>query len=231
MRAAPQSSRVIVMPKEKWSGYHRFCPLARGLDLLGERWTMPILQELMSRPLRYNELLRRLPGVSPNVLADRLKKLEGWQLVERAVGGAGSPVMYRLTDSGRALEPVFASLRRWGVEYLLGDGAGDAAEDCSFDVSFVDNVEAIPREQYEWHIGPRVLHLEIVDGMLHRRGGPATAPAVVVSTTDAFMRRWAAGEIGWEAGRAEGVVQVEGSDEAWQRMLAATGYLRGYQPS
>lgn len=217
------------MPKEKWTGYHRFCPLARGLDLVGERWTMPIVQELLFRPHRYTELVHRLPGVSPNVVADRLKKLEVSGLVERVAPGVGSPVVYRLTDAGRSLEPVFASFRRWGVQYLLADEGPGAAER-SFDVSFVDNVAAIPREQYEWRIGDRVLHLEIAGGTLHRRPGHAARPAVVVTTTEAFMRRWAAGETGWDAGRAEGEVQVQGPEDAWQRMLAATGYRRAYEP-
>ena len=61
------------MPRNAWTGYQRFCPLARGLDVLGERWTLVIVQELMTSAARYGELHRRLPGVGTSVLADRLR--------------------------------------------------------------------------------------------------------------------------------------------------------------
>ena len=63
------------MPKAPWTGYGRFCPLARALDVVGDRWTLVIIQELMKRPSRYNDLARRLPGISTTVLAERLAAL------------------------------------------------------------------------------------------------------------------------------------------------------------
>lgn len=222
--------RSFLMPKERWTGYHRFCPLARGLDIVGERWTLPILHELLFRPLRYGELLRRLPGVSPNLVADRLRKLEGVGLVERGAPGPGDPVSYRLTEAGRGLEPVFVALRRWGVEYLVGDTAEDEEPPC-FDMSFVEGVEAIGREVYEWRIDDDVFHLEIDGGVLRKLPGRARRPAVTVTTGRPFIERWAAGQTGWDEGRDRGEVAVEGSEEAWRRMLAATGYLRSYEPA
>src|SRR5437879_870637 len=57
------------MPNAPWTGYGRFCPLARGLDVVGDRWTLVIVQELLKRASRYSELARRLPGISTTVLA------------------------------------------------------------------------------------------------------------------------------------------------------------------
>jgi len=74
------------MPKAPWTGYGRFCPLARGLDVVGDRWTLVIVQELMKRPSRYGELARRLPGISTTVLAERLRKLEAAGVVVRVPG-------------------------------------------------------------------------------------------------------------------------------------------------
>jgi DNA-binding HxlR family transcriptional regulator len=71
------------MPRTPWAGYGRFCPLSRSLDVIGERWTLVIVQELMKRPSRYGELNRRLPGIGTTVLAERLRKLETSGLVER----------------------------------------------------------------------------------------------------------------------------------------------------
>ena len=64
------------MPSRPWSGYGRFCPLSRALDVIGERWTLLIVQELLKEPRRYGALLDRLPGISTSVLADRLRRLE-----------------------------------------------------------------------------------------------------------------------------------------------------------
>jgi hypothetical protein len=163
------------------------------------------------------------------VVADRLRKLEAWGLVERGVGGVGEPVAYRLTEAGRGLGPVFAAFRRWGVRYLVGEPGADG-EEATFDVSFVANVEAIPRESYEWRIDDRVLHLEVDGGVLRRRPGPAPSPVVTLATTGDFMARWAEGELGWDEGVDQGLVAVTGTDEAWRRMLAATGYLASYGP-
>src|SRR6266849_325902 len=218
------------MPKERWTGYRRFCPLARGLDLIGERWTMPIVQELLFRSQRYSDLLARLPGISSNVLVDRLKKLEAYGLVERVSGGVGEPTVYTLTDAGRGLDPVFVALREWGVNYLVDGTGADPEEPNVFTVSFVKNVEALPDEEYEWRIGERVIRLALSDGELTQTAGHALRPAVVVTASDQFMRRWAAGEVSWQEGRASGEVAVRGSDSAWYRMLAATGYLRAYEP-
>lgn len=212
------------MPAIAWSGYHRFCPLARALDVIGERWSLVVVQELLGGPRRYGALQARLPGVGSSVLADRLRKLERAGVVRREVGDSGSVVVYELTDAGRELGPAMAALRSWGVRYLYEPAD---AEEC-FDVSFVDGVEALRAEDYEWRIDDDAVALRYEDGRLCRRAGSARRPAVVSRMTAAFMQRWAAGVTSWDEGRATGDVQVEGTDEAWERMLAATGYLRTY---
>jgi DNA-binding HxlR family transcriptional regulator len=77
------------MPRNAWAGYGRFCPLARALDVVGERWTLVIVQELLKRPSRYGDLASRLPGIGTSVLADRLRKLEAARVVERVPGPGG----------------------------------------------------------------------------------------------------------------------------------------------
>ena len=106
------------MPAEPWSGYRRFCPLARSLDVIGERWTLVIVHELLSGARRYGELQTRLPGIGTSVLADRLRKLEGAGVVARRPGEQGAVVLYELTEAGRELGPAMAALRSWGVRYL-----------------------------------------------------------------------------------------------------------------
>ena len=215
------------MPATSWSGYHRFCPLARALDAIGERWTLVIVHELLSGARRYSELQRRLPGIGTSLLADRLRKLENAGIVERQPGAHGSVVVYQLTAAGRDLEPALRTLREWGVRYLYRIPASNDAADC-FDVSFVDGFEDLPLEEYEWRVDDQTTTLQYRDGQLCQRPGRARHPAIV-STTDAdFMRRWAAGSTSWDEGRARGEVKVRGSETAWKRMQAATGYLRSY---
>src|SRR5919202_4903626 len=99
--------------------YRQYCAVARGLDLVGERWTLLIVRDLLTGPKRYTDLLAGLPGIGTNLLATRLRELEQHGLVARRVlpPPAGSTV-YELTDVGQTLEPVVLALGRWGRRLL-----------------------------------------------------------------------------------------------------------------
>lgn len=100
--------------------YGQFCAVARALDQIGDRWTLLIVRELLIREsARYSDLLAGLPGIATNLLANRLDDLEANELVERvAARPPVSTTLFRLTDRGRALEPVLAALGRWGGPLL-----------------------------------------------------------------------------------------------------------------
>jgi DNA-binding HxlR family transcriptional regulator len=106
--------------------YEQFCGLAKALDVLGERWTLLVVRELLLGPQRYSDLLERLQGIGTNLLATRLKHLEANGLVERRrlPPPAGSTV-YELTERGRALEPAMIGLTRWGLDLLTEVGEND----------------------------------------------------------------------------------------------------------
>jgi DNA-binding HxlR family transcriptional regulator len=97
--------------------YDQYCGLARALDVLGERWTLLIVRNLVLGPQRYSELLRGLPGITTNLLAKRLQEMEAEGLIERG-GGASDATAYRLTDVGRSLEPAIHALGRWGWQRM-----------------------------------------------------------------------------------------------------------------
>ena len=99
--------------------YHHYCPLAHALDLLGERWTLLIVRDLLLGPKRYKDLLDGLPGMGTNILAARLKELEQATIIRRRVlpPPAGSTV-YELTAYGRELEDILTTLARWGAKSL-----------------------------------------------------------------------------------------------------------------
>jgi DNA-binding HxlR family transcriptional regulator len=91
------------------------CGVARALDVVGERWTLLVVRELLFGPKRFSDLVRGLPGMSQNVLSQRLRELASAGLVERRrLGPPVSGQVYELTEHGAALRPVVIELARWG---------------------------------------------------------------------------------------------------------------------
>ncbi|MBQ1042330.1 winged helix-turn-helix transcriptional regulator [Micromonospora sp. C72] len=103
------------------ASYHQFCPVAKAMELLDERWTLLVVRELVSGSERFNELRRGLPRMSPTLLSRRLHQLVRAGVVERRVDGAD--VRYVPTAAGRELRPVLEALGAWGVRWIgeLGD--------------------------------------------------------------------------------------------------------------
>jgi len=217
------------MPKTAWTGYGRFCPLARALDVVGERWTLVIVQELMKRSGRYTDLTRRLPGIGTTVLADRLRRLEAVGVVERRPGPVGQGVVYAITDRGLALDDALAALRRWGVTYLI-DPAADGADSHTFNVRYVEGIDALDDAAFGLTIDFNATTLRFADGHLEHTPGEPDNAELIVHTNSAFMDRWAAGTVTWDDGLTTGDVTLTGPTQAWGRWLAATGYLLAYQP-
>ncbi|OBH74975.1 transcriptional regulator [Mycobacterium mantenii] len=106
--------------------YNQNCPIARGLDVLGERWTLLILRELVGGPRRYGDLRDELPGIATNLLAERLKELQEAGLVDRA--DLPAPIgrtVYTLSDMGwQRVLPILQSVAWFGLDRLdpIGDG-------------------------------------------------------------------------------------------------------------
>ena len=94
------------------------CPVATTVQLIGNKWKLLIIRDLMVRPWRFNELQRDLNGVSQKVLTDSLRSMEADGLVTRTVFPEVPPrVEYSLTDLGRSLQPILDAMRAWGEEY------------------------------------------------------------------------------------------------------------------
>ncbi len=106
------------------SSYYQFCPVAKAMELLDERWTLLVIRELLSGSHHFNELRRGLPRMSPTLLSKRLHRLVRAGVLERRTGGAGGAgVEYVLTEAGHELRPVIEALGAWGVRWIgeLGD--------------------------------------------------------------------------------------------------------------
>ena len=101
--------------------YRQFCGLAKALDIVGERWTLLIIRNLLLGQQRYSELIRLLPGITTNLLAKRLKEMEEAGLIDRGAGGHA----YSLTGYGAGLEPALHALGRWGWQRMKTPARGD----------------------------------------------------------------------------------------------------------
>jgi DNA-binding HxlR family transcriptional regulator len=103
------------------SRYHQFCPVAKAMELLDERWTLLVVRELVSGSQHFNELRRGLPRMSPTLLSRRLQQLTRAGVIERRT--EGNEVRYVLTQAGQELRPVVEALGAWGVRWIgeLGD--------------------------------------------------------------------------------------------------------------
>ncbi|RME66923.1 MAG: transcriptional regulator [Alphaproteobacteria bacterium] len=104
------------MKPTRAKSYNQSCSVARALDVVGDRWTLLIVRELLTGPKRYSELRRYLAGMNATLLSDRLKQLESDGLVHKIDLAAGARASaYALTQAGAALEPVILALVRWGL--------------------------------------------------------------------------------------------------------------------
>ena len=101
--------------------YGQYCALARGLDVIGDRWTLLVVREILGGSRRYSELLEGLPGIATNLLAERLHSLEERGVVARDAEGG-----YQLTEWGQGLSEVLHAVARWAVP-LMAEPAGDDA--------------------------------------------------------------------------------------------------------
>jgi DNA-binding HxlR family transcriptional regulator len=97
--------------------YKHFCMAARALEIVGERWSLLIVQELLFGPRRFTDLSRSLAQISPTRLSNRLRQLEAAGVVSREPPAEGREVWYRLTESGSELQPVVEALTLWGIEH------------------------------------------------------------------------------------------------------------------
>src|SRR6266540_4011456 len=203
------------MPKRS---YRQYCALARTLDLVGERWTLLVVRELISGPKRYKDLLDGLPGIGTNLLAARLRELESAGVLRRSElpPPAGSTV-YELTERGRELEPALFALGRWGAPLMGPPNADDRVHPRWFAVGlqagFRAEAAAGVDETYEFHLEDEVFHLRVADGAAEVRQGPAADPDLVVACDlQTFLEVW--------TGLATpDRLEVEGSRAALRRCL------------
>ena len=124
--------------------YAQYCPVAKATEVLGDRWTLLIVRELLGGASGFNELQRGLPGISRSVLANRMRALERAEVVERRTGPKGRTLEYRLTPAGRDLQPVVQAIGEWGATWSFGE---PRAEELDPDLLIVWMARHIDRQQ------------------------------------------------------------------------------------
>ncbi len=208
--------------------YGQHCTVARALDVVGERWTLLLVRELSTGPKRFKDLIGGLPGVGTNLLAGRLKMLEGEGIVRRATlpPPAGSSV-YELTGLGRDLEPVIVALSRWGANLMEAPREGDElrAGWVAVAVRSALGPEASERRPgtYELRIDGENFHLRVGDGGEEVEFGQGSAPdpALVIVGDAATLLAVASGRLSPEEAVRSGALWVEGKREGDHEALLA----------
>jgi DNA-binding HxlR family transcriptional regulator len=166
--------------------YNQYCAVAKALDVVGDRWTMLIVRELLLQGgCRYTDLQDGLPGIATNLLSERLRELEDHGLVRREA--APPPVattLYHLSDAGRELEPVLRALGRWGVKFMPNPTGDEAFRShwLSFPVSefLRDGEPDGPPAVIEVRTGDRPAVIEMGRGDISIRLGSVPSPDLVL---------------------------------------------------
>lgn len=193
--------------------YQQFCGLARALDLLGGRWTLLIVRNLLLGPRRYSTLLEELPGVTTNLLAARLKALKGAGLVARVdVDGAFA---WALTPEGALLEPVVMELARFGARTMTAPKRGERVDVAwgflSLKRRYRGGVDVVVEVRVDVGARVRVFTFTATPRYLRVQERAADAPVVVVSGAFDVVRGVFFGGASVAAARAAGLA-VAGND-------------------
>jgi len=160
------------------------CGVARSLDVIGERWALLIVRELLLGPKRFNDLLAGLTGASPNVISQRLRDLTANCVIRhRDLGPPARVRVYELTDWGRELEPVVLHLGQWGTRAPLPEGARWGLDSLLLALQATADA-AVVNGRYELRVGPEVFTVDGTSGSVRVRRGTADRPEAAL-TTDA----------------------------------------------
>ncbi|HEU5103502.1 MAG TPA: winged helix-turn-helix transcriptional regulator [Roseiflexaceae bacterium] len=213
----------------KSRSYKQYCGLAYALDIVGERWTLLIVRELIAGPRRFKDLIEGLPGISTNLLSERLKHLEQQGLIHRRTlpPPAGSTV-YELTSVGQALEQTLLELGRWGSQFVPPSAEGATVLQVG---SYALTLKTFFRperarglhETYALHVDDQVLEVRIADGTIQVQQGQTRDADAIFSTDMPSYLALLSGELRPDEAIAAGSIRVVGDPGALRRFLSICG--------
>jgi DNA-binding HxlR family transcriptional regulator len=209
--------------------YNQYCGLAYALDIVGERWTLLIVRELIAGPRRFKDLIDGLPGISTNLLAERLKHLEQQGVIRRRTlpPPAGSTV-YELTALGQALEQTLLELGRWGSQFVPPSAEGATllhvgSYALTLKTFFRPERARGLRETYALHVDNQVLQVRIADGTIQVQQGETRDADVRFYTDVESYLGLLAGELRPDEAISRGRIRIVGDQAALRRFLNICG--------
>ena len=198
------------------------CGIARALDLVGERWALLVVRELLLGPKRFTDLLAGLPGASANVLAQRLRELEGAGVVERRKLEPPAAVwVYDLAPRGRELEPVLLALGRWGSPLSSPPDTEFGVDAMMIALKTVFDPQAIGRfrARYQVILGSERFRIEIAKARLDIERGAAGDPDAVIYTDVPTLRSLVFGGLPLTKAEKQRRFRIEGDRGAVTRLF------------
>lgn len=203
--------------------YGEACRFAFALDLVGERWALLVVRELLLGPKRFTDLRAGLPHASPNILSERLRELEQAGVVHRRkLPPPAASQVYELTEWGAELEPVVTQLGAWGARSPvppehreIGATSIVLALRSLFDAGAAGNLEA----SYELRLGEESFRVTIAGGELELARGAAEAPSAAIETDPGTLAALLTGQLSLEDALESDAVKVTGSKQGARRFL------------
>lgn len=201
--------------------YRQYCGLARALDVIGDRWNLLIVRQLLMGPGRYRELLDGLPGVATNLLSDRLRDLEAAGVIERRPAEKGNAVVYALSPWGAGLREPIEGLIRWSTPLMVSGQGGDPFRPEWLAVALpalIDGGSAGPSPTVGVAVDEQLFQLRVTDAGLevaHHDGRRLDAVLRADATTILGL---AAGVLAFDDVR--GAVDLEGDESALRAIFA-----------
>jgi DNA-binding HxlR family transcriptional regulator len=196
--------------------FDQYCPIAHALSLVGERWALLVVRELLKGPRRYTDLVAGLPGIGTNILATRLRELEAGGVVhKRKLPPPAASTVYELTPYGAGLEEVIHAIARWGARSL---GIPQREDDVdhewglnAFPALFYPERARGLTETYVIRVDDDVFTVCLVDGRLRTElGETAPAPDLDAAMDIATFFGLASGDLAPEVALEQGLVRIEG---------------------
>jgi DNA-binding HxlR family transcriptional regulator len=204
--------------------YGEACRFAHALDLVGERWALLVVRELLLGPKRFTDLRAGLPHASSNILSERLRDLERGAVIQRRkLPPPAASSVYELTEWGRELEPIVTKLGAWGARSPFPPDSREIGPDSIvlalrslFDAGAAADISAT----YELRIGEERFRVAIASGELDLDRGAAAEPIVSIEAPDApTLAAVLTGELPLDDALGSGTVQIEGGKQAAKRFL------------
>jgi DNA-binding HxlR family transcriptional regulator len=211
------------MAKSGRRTYGDRCGIARALDVVGERWAILVVRELLLGPKRFTDLRAGLPHLGPDVLAQRLRELEAaGTLVRRRLDPPSASRVYELTDRGRALEPVVLELGRWGSGEAFADEDAELGPD-----AFVLALKTLFRAgdgkrlkgEFALRIGGLGYRVELTGDALDAARGEAAEPLASIEADPNGLARLLWHDGGVAAAMSSSEVAITGDRRAAKRFL------------